>query len=287
MKGERDGKVLVGTRRRVDVQQTVGYTFYWFDGTSAGAPGAADYTGSVRTGLGDGTYTVFALHDAFQCGSDTVQVSVGLQTRTISATVNVDQAFTNCNNPDGQLSVTPDGGQPLSNYTFEWFEGTVFGTSPTLSETNILGSTQALTYSVLVTEKSSNCETLESGTVPDLTVTPAVTTGSTPANCAPPDSGEALANVGGVTAGYTFYWFDGSTSKPTEDFLGHTYSNITAGNYTVIARDNTTGCTSAESVVTVGTVSGITVSALITAQQTSCTPRTEPHRVFTSTATTV
>ncbi|MEX2233154.1 MAG: hypothetical protein WD824_13410, partial [Cyclobacteriaceae bacterium] len=252
------------------VQQTVGYTFYWFDGTTAGAPGAADYTGSVRTGVTNGTYTVYARHDAFQCGSDTVQVPVGVQTLTIGATVNVDQPYTNCNSPDGQLSVTPDGGQPLNNYTYEWFEGTVFGTSPTLSDSSVLRFTQALTYSVLVTEISSNCETLESGTVPDLTVTPAVTTAFLPANCSPVNSGQASANIGGVTAGYTFYWYDGSTSKPSEDFLGHTYNNVTAGNYTVIAEDNTTGCASNETVVTVSTVSGITVSANITAQQTSC-----------------
>src|SRR5690606_22663261 len=36
-------------------------------------------------------------------------------------------------------------------------------------------------------------------------------------------------------------------------------------------RDNTTGCTSNQTVATVPTVSGITVSANITAHQTSCT----------------
>ena len=198
-----------------------------------------------------------------------MQVTVAQQSRSISATVNVDDPYTNCNSPDGQLSVTPDSGT-IQDYTYEWFEGTVFGTSPTLSDSSVLRFTQALTYSVLVTEIASGCETLESGTVPDLTVTPTVTTAFTAANCSPANSGQASAVVGGITAGYTFYWYDGSTSKPTEDFLGHTYSSITAGNYTVIARDNATGCNSDETVVTVPTVSGITVTANITAQQTSC-----------------
>lgn len=251
-------------------EQTVGYSFYWFDGSTAGPPGAADFSGSVRTGVTNGTYTVYAMHDAYQCGSDTVQVPVGLQTRSIGATVNVVQPYTNCNSPDGALSVIPDGGQPLSNYTFEWFEGTVFGTSPTLSDSSVLRLAGAKTYSVLVTEKSSKCETLESGTVPDLTVSPSVTATATPANCMPANSGQVTATVGGVTAGYSFYWYNGSTSKPSENYLGHTYSNVPQGNYTVIVQDNVTGCRSNETVVTVGSATGITVTASVTAQQTSC-----------------
>src|SRR5690606_24484751 len=46
--------------------------------------------------------------------------------------------------------------------------------------------------------------------------------------------------------------------------------NRTAGNYTVIARDNTTGCRSNETVVSVPSVTGITVDANITSHQTSC-----------------
>src|SRR5690606_14600665 len=189
---------------------------------------------------------------------------------SISATANVDAPFTNCNDPDGQLSVVVDGVSDLSDYEFAWFEGTVFGTSPILSTSNVLEFAEALTYSVLVRQLSTGCETLESGTVPDLTVTPVVNTSFTPANCVPANSGEARADVGGNTSGYTFYWYNGSTSKPSEDFIGHTYENRTAGNYTVIARDNTTGCRSNETVVSVPSVTGITVDANITSHQTSC-----------------
>lgn len=252
------------------VEQTVGYTFYWFDGTTAGSTASADHVGSQINNVPNGTYTVYAMHDAYQCGSDTVQVVVGQQSVSIGAMVNVDKPYTSCTNPDGQLSVTPGNGA-VSDYTYQWFEGTVFGTSPILSNSNVLPSAKALTYSVLVTQISTGCETLESGTVPDMTVTPSVTTGFTTANCAPVNSGAASANVEGVTAGYTFYWYDGPTSKPTEDFRGDTYGNIPAGNYTVRAVDNATGCRSAEAVVTVPMVTGITVTASVSAQQTSCT----------------
>lgn len=251
------------------VEQTVGYTFYWFDGTTAGAPATADHVGSQINNILNGTYTVYAIHDAYRCGSDTVQVVVGQQSLSIGATVGVDKSFTNCKHPDGQLSVTPDTGS-INDYTYEWFEGTVFGTSPSLSHSNVLGSARAQTYSVLVTQISSGCETLESATVPDLTVTPSVSTASTAANCTPASSGMASANVAGATGGYTFYWYDGSTAKPTEDFRGHTYSNIQAGNYTVVVEDNSTGCRSGETVVTVPVATNITVTARATAEQTSC-----------------
>lgn len=251
-------------------EQTVGYTFYWFDGSTSGATTDADHVGSQVTGLTNGAYSVYAVHNAYQCGSDTVTVNVGLQSLSIAATVAVDKPYTNCNAPDGQLSVTPSQGS-IDDYTYEWFEGTVFGTSQTLSDSSVLRFTNAATYSVLVTQKSSGCETLESGTVPDLTVTPEVSTAITPALCSPANSGQVAATVGGVTNGYTFYWYDGTASLPTEDYLGHTYTNVPEGSYTVVARDNTTGCRSNETVVSVPTVAGITVTASVTAQQTSCT----------------
>src|SRR5690606_34505644 len=46
-------------------EQTVGYTFHWFDGGVAGPVGSADHLGSQVTGLPTGTYTVYAVHDAF------------------------------------------------------------------------------------------------------------------------------------------------------------------------------------------------------------------------------
>ena len=251
------------------VEQTVGYTFYWFDGTTAGTPASADYVGSEISNIPSGTYTVYAMHDAYQCGSDTVQVVVGQQSLSIGATITIDNAYTNCNAPDGQLTVMPDSGS-INDYTYEWFEGTVFGTSPGLSYSHVLPSTKALTYSVLVTQISSGCETLESGTVPDLTATPSVSATFTAANCAPVNSGVTSAHVGGATDGYKFYWYNGSAAKPSADFLGHTYSNIPAGNYTVIAEDNATGCRSDETVVTVPMATGVTVSANIVAEQTSC-----------------
>ncbi len=251
-------------------EETAGYTFHWFDGATAGPVGSADFTGAVRSPLNPGTYTAYAVHDAFACSSDTIQVVVGQENRNITATLNVLHDFTNCFVPDGELEVIPDGGLPIGNFTYAWFEGTLFGTSPILSTSNTLTGAEALTYSVLITEKSSSCETLVSGTVPDQTTRPVVAATATSTTCDPDNTGTASADVGGTTTGYAFLWYDGAAVKPSDDHTGATYTALTAGDYTVVAVDNTTGCESLPFVVAVDSPDGITASATITAHQTSC-----------------
>ena len=163
-----------------------------------------------------------------------------------------DKPYTNCKNPDGKLTVVINGGDPVGNYTYEWFEGNVFGTSPILSKSHVITNVSAVTYSVLVTEKATGCQILESAKVTDQTVKPVVTATSTEANCNPANSGSASANVGGNTNKYDFYWYNGSSVKPAPDFTGSTYTNITTGDYTVVATDKTGGCSSVPVVVTVG-----------------------------------
>jgi len=51
--------------------------------------------------------------------------------------------------------------------------------------------------------------------------------------------------------GYTFEWWIGTTTTCVADFTGTTYSNLDAGDYTLIATNNDTGCESASVTVTV------------------------------------
>ena len=248
---------------------TVGYTFYWFDGSTAGAFGSANYTGSVRTGLLNGTYSVYALHSTQQCSSDTVTVTVGKTVRTISTDISVDHHFTDCKKPDGKLTVTP-GNDPIGQYTYQWFEGNVFGTSPILSTSHVLADIKAGTYSVLVTEKSTGCETLESGTVEDQTPDINVTVTQVNAVCVPVNSGSATALANNTTSGFTFSWYNG-VYKPASDFKGSKYSSLSPGDYYVVAEDNSNGCESDPFKVTIINDANVTVNASPTAQQTSCT----------------
>src|SRR5690606_41850364 len=90
--------------------------------------------------------------------------------------------------------------------------------------------------------------------------------------CSDSNSGAVSANVGGVTAGYTFAWSRGETVKPSPDFTGASKNGLAAGKYTVVATDNSTKCSSQP--VTVELVQTVppVVSASVTANQTSCDP---------------
>jgi len=250
---------------------TAGYTFYWFDGTTVADTSLAVFKGPVRTGLAAGTYSIIAYHQGVKCASSSAQVVVGQQTRTLTASIAENKPFTSCKNPDGKLTVTMNGGDPVGNYTYEWFEGNVFGTSPILSTSHVITNVSAVTYSVLVTEKATGCQILESAKVTDKTTSPVVTASTTDANCSPANSGSASANVGGSTTNYTFNWYTGSSAKPSPDFTGSSYTNITAGNYTVVAVSKSSGCSSSPVVVTVASKQTVPVATTITAQQTSCT----------------
>src|SRR5688572_7521049 len=195
----------------------------------------------------------------------------GTSCGTLTATISLDKSYTNCKHPDGKLTVTINGGDPVGNFTYDWFEGNVFGTSPILSKSHVLTSASAVTYSVLVTEKSTGCQVLQSATLPDLTPKPVVSATTTLANCNPAASGSASASVGGNTNQYDFYWYNGGSVKPTEDFTGSTYSNLLPGDYTVVATSNSSGCTSTAVVVTVASKQPVPVTATVLTHQTSCT----------------
>ena len=115
---------------------------------------------------------------------------------------------------------------------------------------------------------------LASAKVTDNTVKPVVTATVTPANCNPANSGSASAKVGNVTNGYDFYWYNGSSVKPTSDFSGSTYSNISAGDYTVVATQKSTGCSSMPVIATVVSKAIVPVTATVTSHQTSCSTPT-------------
>ena len=54
--------------------------------------------------------------------------------------------------------------------------------------------------------------------------------------------GTLSADVGGATAGYTFYWYDGDAEKPTPDFEGVSYEVTNEGAFLLIVENNTSKC---------------------------------------------
>ncbi len=118
-----------------------------------------------------------------------------------------------------------NGGDPVINYTFDWYEGNDIFTSPHIGTGSVATSLKGgKTYTVLVTDNTSGCQAVASLAVPDATALPTVTASAVNALCVPANSG-SFANVGGGTAGYQFDWYNGAATKPSVDFTGSTYSS--------------------------------------------------------------
>ncbi|HTH57763.1 MAG TPA: gliding motility-associated C-terminal domain-containing protein [Cyclobacteriaceae bacterium] len=250
------------------VENTTDYNFYWYKGAVSGAP---VYTGSAYSGLAAGTYSVTALHKIANCNSDTATVTIAQTSNTISASIAVDQPNTSCATPNGQLHAVASGGAPTTTYTYQWYEGNDIFTSPEVGVGSVAQNLKGgKTYTVLVTDNTSGCQAVASRAVPDNSVNPTVTATAIDAFCVPTNSGSTAATVGGSTGGYTFNWYNGSTVKPTADFTGANYNSLTAGSYTVVAIDNTSGCKSSAVTTTVNTPPPFTVTASELTQQTSC-----------------
>ena len=257
------------------------YNFYWSIGTTAKPVASADHVGATYNNIAEGTYTVYAIHKVASCSSDTVSVVVGRVDGMVSVEVFLDNGVTNCVTPNGQLRAVVNGGAPATNYNFVWYEGNDIFTSPQIGVNPVASNLKALTYTVLVTEKSTGCQSIESFDVPDQTVKPVPTVVKTDLLCSTANSGAVSASIGGVTSGFTFRWYTGSSVKPSPDFTGNSWTNRPAGTYTVVARHNTTSCSSDPVTVTLIQTTPPVVTASATANQTSC-DMTQPNGAVTS-----
>ncbi len=131
--------------------------------------------------------------------------------------------------------------------------------------------TPSATATYTVTGSQAGCTGTDAITIV-VSSNPNIGTVVTPqGSCDSPD-GEASATADGLTLGYTFQWWDGNTTAESPDFTGAVYSNISAGDYTVRATNNSTQCTSTALV----SVSDQTISPQITGSatdsNTSCDP---------------
>ncbi|MFN8890324.1 MAG: hypothetical protein ACK5WF_22895, partial [Cyclobacteriaceae bacterium] len=239
--------------------------------------GVHKFKGPAYTGFAAGTYKVFSNNKVFGCNSDTATVVINrVDKAPLTVAIIVDKPNSSCGIPNGQFRAVVNGGDPIINYTFKWYEGNDIFTSPEIAAGNIASNLKGgKTYTVLVTDNFSGCQVVSSLAVPDITITPLASASVVKnALCSPLNSGEVSATVGGVTIGYTFSWYNGAAAKPTADFTGATYSSIPAGAYTVIATETASGCKSAPVTVNVNTPAPFTVTAAQLTPQTSCNPLT-------------
>ncbi|MDH5598305.1 MAG: VCBS repeat-containing protein, partial [Cyclobacteriaceae bacterium] len=228
------------------VPTTAGYTFnWWFGNNPTGQPA---YTGPIVSNLKEGTYSVTAYNNTVSCGSDTIFVNISLNQNTNpNILVSVDNALTQCDVPNGQLSVAINSTEPLSNFDILWLDGSTVGVSDTISINAIASGLTNKDYTVIVKDKTTGCETTATTNLPSNIVIPVVepVVNSQLTQCTVgAENGEIEAFVGGLQTGYTFNWYDGNGVKPTPDFTGPLYSNLLTGDYTVVAINNTTQCES-------------------------------------------
>lgn len=256
-------------------ENTTSYNFYWSVGNTA-KPVPADDEGAALNGLPEGAYTVYAVHKTANCNSDTATVSVARVDNSVTAKVEVIKPYDNCKVPNGELKVIINDtdnngvGADASNFTLVWYEGLDIFTDPEAGIGEIVTGLKPVTYTVVVTDKATGCQTIASRAVPDQSSKPVVTATPTHITCSTGNTGSASASVGGATIGYTFKWYKGSNVKPTADFTGSTYSNLNGGTYTVVAMRNSTQCESDPVTVTVNKSLPITVAVTGVAHHTSC-----------------
>lgn len=220
------------------------FEYNWYIGGAVKS--IPDYTGTPVTGLPDGQYTVIAIEiDTTYCESNPATVTIKDDRVHPPVTITEDNPLTYCwsDDPNGQFSASVDG--KVGGYTFEWFDGTdTTGTADFIGSTYIGLSAQ--TYTLVVTNNTTFCKTVESRDISDSTFLPPE-----------PDpivkshltscivlNGWVQASVDGNTVGYIFDWYNGTSVSGSPDMTAVNYRDLDAGEYTVTAQDMVTGCIS-------------------------------------------
>jgi len=201
---------------------TAPYTFSWNSGT---------FLTEDISNISSGNYTV-VVTDNNNCSiNNTIVIAEPpLLTSTISETDVL------CNgDATGSINLTPSGGTPPYNYT--WQNSTL-----TLGNTEDLNNIPAENYSVVITD-NNGCQTTNSIIVNEPTLLTSSIV-STNVSCYGGSDGNITLTVTGGTPSYNFIWSNSSSSVGTSQNL----TNISAETYDVEITDNN-GCIETNSVI--------------------------------------
>lgn len=258
------------------------FNFYWSDGTAAKPVASADYVGPFYNNLPAGSYTVFGVHKTAACGSDTVTVTINDEPRQpdIVAAITKIRDNESCASPTGELSVTINGGAPLTDFDIVWYVGNNSFVD-TVAIGPIATNLPAEAYTVFVIEKTSNCVTSASESIID--ELPIINLTATPneLDCnAAADAGQVEATATSSSgATVDFLWFDGAFVKPVADEItanatNATRLNLNVGQYTVFARDVNSQCTSDTVTVFINEKAAPQIISIDKTDQLSCVSNT-------------
>ncbi|XOV95312.1 MAG: gliding motility-associated C-terminal domain-containing protein [Bacteroidota bacterium] len=271
---------------------------------------------ATLTGLSSGDYTIIVIDSASGCTS----VEANVQIIDVPTIPNLDQTVTPntvCDPGlaasgvyDGEIEITTtDGSDAVTDYTYSWFDGTGTTTPTSWTATNnILSEAPDGNYTVVATSNSTGCDTTIYATIGDATVDPTITTTSV-TNVTACEGGPAYPNgsisVTGVTGTGPFqymYWFGADTTTGT--FLADgsdiftqtstagtasvnvsgngtaTLTGLSAGDYTIIIADLSSGCTSIEANVQIIDVPTIPALDQNITDNTVCDPTLAASGVY-------
>ncbi|WP_221407798.1 hypothetical protein, partial [Reichenbachiella faecimaris] len=248
-----DDVVFEGVKDELSGEITSGFDFYWFQNNNFND---TVFVGSRYTALAAGNYQVVGESQSNSCISNVEEITITAEDNSPTVGITKTQNLTNCEVPDGILDayVIIDGVQVTDGFDFTWYVGNDFTTIKSTGATaNFLN---VGTYSVVVIDETSGCETTLSETVDSDQEQPGVFEVEVQhiTDCTDPNSGYIIAGSDGANSSYTFNWYDGSEIKASPDFSasgnngsgnsGQKYKNIEAGFYTVTVQHKTSKCIS-------------------------------------------
>lgn len=267
-------------------ENTADYNFYWSAGTVP-KPVPADFTGAILSNVPEGVYTVVAVHKTAACNSVSTQVTVERTDKALDVTIQLLHGDDHCSIANGSLrAIVNDGdgngvGEPPENFSHVWYEGNDIFTDPQVSISHQATGLKARTYTVVVTDPSTGCQSIQSRVVPDETVQPVVNASAQDILCSGAASGSVSATAGSANSGFTFEWYRGRLIKPSPDYTGSSVNNLSAGDYTVVATAEDSKCRSAAVTVTVNQRLKPVIGATALRPMTSC-DATLPNGVATA-----
>ncbi len=176
-------------------------------------------TSTALTGVGSGTYTIYATDSAGGC-KDSATVTVAGSGATIKSTT-VNESCFGGTNASGTLTVTGGTGP----FSYSW------STGATSSSVNNLA---AGSYSCVVTDKGTGCKDTVGIVIIQPTQLRDSITNIVPSLCSSAN-GSATVGVAGGSGGYTYSWAPSGGTNATAN-------NLAGGIYTVTVTDKN-GCT--------------------------------------------
>ncbi|MFN5910935.1 MAG: beta strand repeat-containing protein, partial [Bacteroidota bacterium] len=258
--GGNDGSIIVNGLFN-NTNYTVSYTL---NGNPASVSLTSNSSGSITiSGLSAGTYTNISATSSGCSSANSLAGPIVLIDPTVpNAPVIGSTTQPTCILTTGSVSIS---GLPSGNWVIN--PGSISGSGSTTTISNLIANN---TYNFTVTNSLTGCVSSASASVvinsipsPPAAPTASVTTQPT---CAVPTGTITVTAPSGANIVYSV---DGTNYQASG-----TFSSLAPGSYNVTARDNSTGCTSAASVLTVNTIPGTpaTPTAGITVQPTCAVP---------------